>query len=73
MYKLNNFVLKDSQGNEYTTSFTDVNSDIFLKFPPNQTKDAQIEFLVDHPKADHWLLLKNQSFNEVLGTWKVKG
>ncbi len=73
LYKLNNFFLKDSQGNEYTTSFTDVNSDIFLNFPPNETKNAQIEFLVDHPKASHWLLLKDQNFNEVLGMWKIKG
>ncbi len=73
LYRLNNFFLKDSQGNEYTTSFTDVNSDIFLNFPPNEIKNAQIEFLVDHPKASHWLLLKDQSFNEVLGMWKIKG
>ncbi len=73
LYKLNNFFLKDSQGNEYTTSFIDVNSDIFLNFPPNETKNAQIEFLVTHPKASHWLLLKDQSFNEVLGMWKIKG
>ena len=72
MFRLSNFFLKDSQGNEYTTSFTDVNSDIFLNFPPNETKNAQIEFLVDHPKASHWLLLKDQSFNEVLGIWKIK-
>lgn len=72
-YKLSNFFLKDSQGNEYTTSFTDVNSDIFLSFPPNETKNAQIEFLVDHPKASHWLFLKDQNFNEVLGMWKIKG
>ncbi len=73
LYRLNNFFLKDSQGNEYTTSFTDVTSDIFLNFPPNETKSAQIEFLVNHPKANHWLLLKDQSFNEVLGMWKIKG
>ncbi len=72
-YKLNNFFLKDSQGNEYTTSFSDINSDIFLKFPSNQTTDALIEFLVDHPKASHWLLLKDQNYNEILGMWKVKG
>ena len=73
LYRLSNFFLKDSQGNEYTTSFTDVNSDIFLNFPPNETKNAQIEFLVNHPKASQWLLLKDQSFNEVLGMWKIKG
>ena len=73
LYKLNNFFLKDSQGNEYTTSFTDTNSDIFLTFPPNESKNAQIEFLVNHPKASHWLLLKDQNFNEVLGMWKIKG
>ncbi len=72
-YKVSNFFLKDSQGNEYTISFTDTSSDLFLKFPPNETKDALIEFLVDHPKANHWLLLKDQDFNEILGTWKVKG
>ena len=71
-YKLNNFFLKDSQGNEYTTSFTDITSDIFLKFPPKETKSAQIEFLVDHPKASHWLILKDQNFSEVLGMWKIK-
>lgn len=73
LYKLNNFFLKDSQGNEYTTSFTDISSDIFLNFPPNEIKNAQIEFLVNHPKASHWLLLKDQNFNEVLGMWKIKG
>ena len=73
LYKLNNFFLKDSQGNEYTTSFTDVNDDIFLNFPPNEIKNAQIKFLVNHPKASHWLLLKDQSFNEVLGMWKIRG
>lgn len=70
-YRLSNFFLKDSQGKEYTASFFDLDKDIFSDFPPNQTKVTVLDFYVDHPKASHWLVLKDKNFSEELGVWRV--
>ncbi|MBI3591630.1 MAG: hypothetical protein HY094_09685 [Candidatus Melainabacteria bacterium] len=71
IYRLNNFFLLDSQGKEYTTSIVDVDEDIFKDFPPKITKTANLEFFVDHPKASHWLVLKDRNFSEEIGKWKI--
>lgn len=72
-FRLSNFFLRDSQGKEYTTSFINLNDDIMIDFPPNETKKVELEFFVDHPKASHTLVLKDKNFNEEIGNWKVKG
>ena len=71
-FRLNNFFLRDSQGKEYTTTFTDMDTDMFIDFPPYETKVAKLDFLVEHPKASHWLVLKDKNYARALGTWKVK-
>lgn len=70
-YRLSNFFLRDSQGKEYDTSFINVDDEIFIDFPPKQTKIAILEFFVDHPKASHWLVLKNKTLSDEIGSWKV--
>lgn len=72
IYKLSNFFLRDSQGKEYTTSFIDLNEDIFKSFPPNETKTATLNFYVDYPKASHWLVLKDKNFNKEIDSWKLE-
>lgn len=72
-FRSSNFFLRDSQGKEYTTSFINLNDDIMTDFPPNETKKAELEFFVDHPKASHTLVLKDKYFNEEIGNWKIKG
>ena len=71
IYRLSNFFLRDSQGKEYSTSIVDVDEDIFKDFPPKATKTAKLEFFVDHPKASHWLVLKDKSFNGEIGKWRI--
>lgn len=71
-YRSSNFYLRDSQGKEYSTTFTNLTSDIFIDFPPKVTKVARLEFLVEHPKTSHWLILKDNNFHEVLGSWKLE-
>lgn len=72
-YKADNFVLRDSQGKEYFHTLTNFNDDIFNSFPPNETRIAALNFCIEYPKANHWLVLKNQAFTEELGVWKIKG
>lgn len=71
-YRSSNFYLRDSQGKEYPTTFTNLTSDILMDFPPKVTKTARLEFLVEHPKTSHWLILKDNNFHEVLGSWKLE-
>lgn len=71
-YRSSNFYLRDSQGKEYSTTFTNLTSDIFIDFPPKVIKTARLEFLVEHPKTSHWLILKDNNFHEVLGSWKLE-
>lgn len=71
-YRSSNFFLRDSQGNEYSTSFIDLNDEIFVDFPENETKTAILEFFVEHPKANHWIVLKDKNFNKEIGNWKLK-
>lgn len=71
VYKLSDFVLKDSQGKEYMPTFLDFKGDFFEKFPPNQIKTSFVEFAVEHPKADHWLILKEKGFNNIIGKWSI--
>ena len=70
-YRLGNFFLRDSQGKEYNTSFINADDEIFTDFPPKQTKIATLEFFVEHPKASHWIVLKNKTFNEEIGSWEI--
>ena len=72
IYRLNNFFLKDSEGKEYSVTFSDFKDDPFVNFPPNETKTTQLEFLVDHPKAKHWLILKDKYFTSEVGKWKIE-
>lgn len=71
IYKLSDFTLKDSQGKEYMPTFLDFKGDFFEKFPPNQIKTSFVEFAVEHPKADHWLILKEKGFNKEIGRWSL--
>lgn len=71
VYKLSDFVLRDSQGKEYMPTFVDFKGDFFEKFPPNQTKTSFVEFAVEHPKADHWLILKEKGFSKEIGRWNL--
>lgn len=71
LYRLSNFFLRDSQGKEYTTSIIDVNQDPFIDFPPKQTIVTNLEFFIDHPKAQHWLVLKDKNFSEDIASWKI--
>jgi hypothetical protein len=71
LYKLNNFTLKDSQGKEYYPSFLDFKDDIFAGFPSNETTTSSLEYDIDHPKAKHWLILRDKSFNKEIGRWEV--
>lgn len=70
-YRLNNFIVRDSQGKEYTASIMDVKTDIFTELLPNETTTIALDFFVDHPKASHWLVLKNKTFSEEVGSWKI--
>ena len=67
-YRMSNFFLKDSQGKEYSAS---LDEDLFASFPPNKTTKVKMEFLVDHPKATHWLLLKDKNLENVVNSWKL--
>ena len=71
-YRSSNFFLRDSQGNEYSTSFININEEMFIDFPPNETKKANLEFFVDYPKAKHWLVLKDRNFSNEIGKWKIE-
>lgn len=71
VYKLSDFILKDSQGKEYMPTFLDFKGDFFEKFPPNQMKTSFVEFAIEHPKANHWLILKEKGFNKEIGRWSV--
>ena len=73
VYKLSNFVLRDSQGKEYLSSISDIEEDVFMKFPPHQSRKVSMEFYVDHPKANHWLVLKGNNFTSEIGIWKLGG
>ena len=70
-YRLNNFFLRDSQGKEYTTSFINLDTDMFIDFPPKEAKNAILEFYVDYPKASHWLVLKNKDYSKDLAMWEI--
>ncbi len=73
IYKSSNLVLRDSQGKEYIATSFDFNDDYFKEFPPNETRDANLDFFVEYPKANHWLVLKDNNFTKEIGMWKVKG
>ncbi|GEM_PF-3075682 len=70
-YTLNNFYLRDSQGKEYSASFADFNDDLFENLEPNETKTIKLHFYVDHPKASHWLILKNKTLSGDIGKWEI--
>lgn len=69
--RLDNFFLRDSQGKEYSNSFTDFNENLFDTFPPKQESTAKMEFFVEHIKADHWLVLKDKSYGKEIGSWEI--
>ena len=69
--RTSNFFLKDSQGKEYTTSILDLDNDIFTDFIPKECKTVILGFVVEHPKADYWLILKDRNFNKEIGGWKI--
>ena len=71
-YRLSNFVLDDSQGNEYTASVINLNEDILKDFPPNETRNTTLEFFIDYPEALHWLVLKDNNFNKELARLQIK-
>lgn len=70
-FQVNNFFLRDSQGKEYPLTFIDFNTDIFEDFPPSHTKITSLEFFIEHPKASHWLVLKNKTLSKNIGIWKI--
>lgn len=70
-FRLSNFFLRDSQGKEYTASFIDLKDNIFTEFPPRLTKKAVLQFLVEHPKAKHWLVLKDKNYTHEIGVWEI--
>lgn len=70
-YRLNNFYLRDSQGKEYSTSLVDFNDESFENLQSNQVRVIKLDFYVDHPKASHWLILKNKTLSKNIGEWKV--
>lgn len=70
-YKLNNFYLRDSQGQEYSASIINMKNDIFVSFPPKAITKARLNFFVDYPRASHWLVLKDNNFTDVVGSWKI--
>ena len=69
--RLDNFFLRDSQGKEYSNSFTDFDESLFDTFPPKQEKIAKMDFFVDHIKANHWLVLKDKSYGKEIGSWEI--
>ena len=69
--RLDNFFLRDSQGKEYSNSFTDFNENLFDTFPPKQESTAKMEFFVEHIKAHHWLVLKDKSYGKEIGSWEI--
>ena len=72
-YKSTNFYLRDSQGNEYTSTLTNLaEENIFQEFPPKESKKYNLEFFVDYPGTNHWLVLKSKDFTKELGVWKLK-
>lgn len=71
IYKLSNFFLRDSQGQEYTTSLINFDDDIFIKFPPNKITETILNFSIDFPKTIHWLVLKDDNLSNTVGIWKV--
>lgn len=71
-YRLSNFYLRDSQGNEYSASLVDVDEDILKVFPPGKKTKANLEFFVEYPNANHWLVLKNNTLSADIGSWKIE-
>lgn len=70
-FRLNNFFLRDSQGKEYSASIVDFNDEIFVTFLPSKESTAQLEFFVDHPKANYWLVLKDKNYSKEIGQWEL--
>lgn len=70
-YNLNNFYLRDSQGKEYSVTFADLDDDLLENLEPNETKTVKLHFYVDHPKASHWLILKNKTLSGDIGKWEI--
>lgn len=66
-----NFILIDSQGKQYNPSIYNEDDEYFSGFQPKISKKSKIEFFIDHPKATHWLVLKDNSFNKEIGRWKI--
>ena len=64
--KISNFFLRDSQGKEYTPSILNTRTDIFDKIEPDEIETVEIEYFVDHPKAYHWLIIRDKNLaNEI--------
>ena len=59
--RISNFFLRDSQGKEYTPSIMNLKTDIFETVKPDEIKIVEIEYFVDHPKAYHWLVIKDRN------------
>jgi len=71
-YKLNNFFLIDSQGKEYSPSIINSSQDLFAMFPAFKTTKTRLDFFVNYPNADHWLILKDTKFTKEAGKWKME-